>query len=167
MNWPALQKALEAWLTATTGVATVQTRTSQTPVPVPPYISLTLGAMKQRGSTAIQTFTPRDDGSMLRQYQAPHELEVSVQLVSALGADPGDALTRLHAATEDLDTEARIDAFRQAGVVVSVTDDVKDVPVLLETVWSQRAVLTLALHTMEGATDVVAPIENVDLQNDL
>jgi hypothetical protein len=164
---PAMLDALRRWMTDNTGFVAYHWKADGTPNPLPPYVQLTLQRVQRRGTTdavSARNFNAANVGAELSTvYDGVRELSVSVQVVSDLAAGSGDATSKMADALANLETESRRSDLAVNGLSFIDADPIQDVPVLLETRWSQRATMDLRFRVMSETTETSTYIQTVQL----
>jgi hypothetical protein len=153
------------WLQETSGITSVVPKTLQTPAQVAPYVLFSLHDVKGRGSVNARSQEWRGSpGSEIVVHQhLVHEVTISIQLVPSLGAPPGDGTERLHTAVERLSLDSWSNAFKSVGLSLITDEPVLDVPILTETMWSQRATVDLRFQMMSDMSEATTYIETVEV----
>lgn len=165
MKLEGIAQAIEKWLSDSTGLLVVRPKHLDAPTPVPGYAQWNIISMTGKAMDADVPHMKADD--LWVEHVGLREFTVSVQVVSTPGAMPGDALLRLNAARNALERNDVAGIFKVANIAPVDPGPVQNNPVLLETMWSQRATMDVRFLVADGTDERTGYFDHTQLISNL
>lgn len=177
------EDAIQGWATATAGVAAIWVRQKVTSLS--PYLSLDIDGPQTLSPVPERWTTVDQHGGLAAPLPIPLDLEwpefthsardteawvLTVQAhVAGAGTGDDDAASLLRKLKNSLKLMSTVETLRAVSITVAEVGDVRNVSVVIETEWQDRAVLTIRILTADVSSETGASIETVtgQGQNDL
>lgn len=168
MSKAAFENALQAWVVAASGLAADKVVWAKQRLrTLAPYISLDL-----TGPQTLSHHSPERWHKVVVGAPAGQEIEhyardnerwsLLIQAFAASTSGDADGASLLKKLKDALKLDGALATLRAAGITVQDVGDVKDVSLVIETGWQDRAAMTLSLLTADVSTERTTFIETVD-----